>query len=77
MVEKENDQGVVDPVKAKNLVRDMAILRAEELFTLKRFKSFGGTTPTKAVELLNNEPEKYRLHQRIRILNHYGKPLLP
>ena len=60
MVEKENDQGVVDPVKAKNLVRDMAILRAEELFTLKRFKSFGGTTPTKAVELLNNEPEKYR-----------------
>ena len=34
MVEKENDQGVVDPVKAKNLVRDMAILRAEELFTL-------------------------------------------
>jgi len=60
MVEKENDQGVVDPIKAKNLVRDMAILRAEELFTLKRFKSFGGTTPTKAVELLSNEPEKYR-----------------
>ena len=60
MVEKENDQGVVDPTKAKNLIRDMAILRAEELFTLKRFKSFGGTTPTKAVELLNDEPEKYR-----------------
>ena len=60
MVESESNQGVVDPEKAKNLVKDMALLRAEELFTLKRFKSFGGTTPSKAVELLNNDPEKYR-----------------
>ncbi len=60
MVENSDLQGVVDSKKAKELVRDVALLRAEEIFTLKRFKPFGGDNPTTAVELLYEQPEKFR-----------------
>ena len=32
----------------------------EEIFTLKRFKPFGGKNPTSAVKLLYEQPEKFR-----------------
>ena len=38
----------------------MAVLRAEELFSIKRFKPFGGNTPSTAVKLLESQPEKFR-----------------
>ena len=38
----------------------MAVLRAEELFSIKRFKPFGGNTPSSAVKLLEEQPEKFR-----------------
>jgi hypothetical protein len=60
MIEESNLQGVVNSKKAKELVRDVALLRAEEIFTLKRFKPFGGDNPTSAVALLNEQPEKFR-----------------
>ena len=60
MVEDESNQGMIDPKKVQDLKRDVASLRAEELFTLKRFKPFGGNTPTQALELLKSQPEKFR-----------------
>ncbi len=60
MVEDEKNQGMIDSKKVENLKRDVASLRAEELFTLKRFKPFGGNTPTQALELLKSQPEKFR-----------------
>ena len=60
MVESEEFQGVVDSKKSKELIRDVALLRAEEIFTLKRFKPFGGKNPTSAVKLLYEQPEKFR-----------------
>ncbi len=60
MVEDENRQGTADKKKAEDLVKDIAILREEEIFTIKRFKPFGGTTPTTAVDLLYSQPEKFR-----------------
>jgi hypothetical protein len=60
MVEDDNNQGIIDSKKVQELKRDIASLRAEELFTLKRFKPFGGNTPTQALELLKSQPEKFR-----------------
>ena len=60
MVEDDNNQGVINPQKVEEVKRDVASLRAEELFTLKRFKPFGGNTPTRALELLRSQPEKFR-----------------
>ena len=60
MVEDDNNQGIIDSKKVQDLKRDIASLRAEELFTLKRFKPFGGNTPTQALELLKSQPERFR-----------------
>jgi hypothetical protein len=60
MVEDDSNQGVINQKKVEDLKRDVASLRAEELFTLKRFKPFGGNTPTQALALLKSQPEKFR-----------------
>ena len=60
MVEDNNNQGSIDQKKVQDLKRDVSSLRAEELFSLNRFKPFGGNTPSQAVELLKSQPDKFR-----------------
>ena len=60
MVEDPTVPGGIDAEKVTALKTDLTELKSLGIYDIGRFKSLGGTTPTRVLELINERPEKFR-----------------
>lgn len=60
MVEDPAVPGGVDAEKVAALKTDLTELKSLGIYDIGRFKSLGGTTPTKVLKIITERPEKFR-----------------